>query len=115
MSAPEQGRGVTLTRCDYAPWDGHSQQHDEACRSYRADARCACGRALYDGHIGALSADATATYTPPVPDGRTHYAGCWRTPGHHDCAIAEIERLKDGWAAVHCTIVEARALLGVVR
>lgn len=28
------------------------------------------------------------------PDGRTHHADCWRTTGHADCAIREVERLR---------------------
>lgn len=35
--------------------------------------------------------------TPPANhplDGRTHYAECYRTRGHLDCALAEIERLR---------------------
>ena len=24
---------------------------------------------------------------------RTHWAGCWKTPKHHECAISEINRL----------------------
>jgi chromosome segregation ATPase len=31
--------------------------------------------------------------TPPIPDGRTHHAECWRDRGHHDCALARIEEL----------------------
>lgn len=27
-------------------------------------------------------------------DLRTHYEGCWRSHGHHECAIAEVERLR---------------------
>lgn len=26
--------------------------------------------------------------------GATHYPECWRDPGHHNCAIAEIESLR---------------------
>lgn len=29
-------------------------------------------------------------------DGRTHYEGCWRA--HHDCAVAEVERLRSQFA-----------------
>jgi len=31
----------------------------------------------------------------PYPDdkGQTHYPGCWRERGHHNCAVAEIERV----------------------
>lgn len=31
----------------------------------------------------------------PYPEdrGRTHWPGCWRERGHHNCAVAEIERL----------------------
>jgi hypothetical protein len=24
---------------------------------------------------------------------KTHYAGCWQDPRHHECALREIERL----------------------
>lgn len=27
-------------------------------------------------------------------NGQTHWEGCWRDPGHHACAIAEVERLQ---------------------
>jgi hypothetical protein len=27
-------------------------------------------------------------------EGRTHWEGCWDSRGHHDCAIAEIARLR---------------------
>jgi hypothetical protein len=32
----------------------------------------------------------------PYPDnpGATHFDGCWRTRGHHNCAVAEVERLR---------------------
>ena len=32
----------------------------------------------------------------PYPDnkGKTHWEGCWRDKGHHNCAVDEIERLK---------------------
>lgn len=39
---------------------------------------------------------------------RTHYEGCWRAPGHHDCAIAMIESLlieNDSWERA---VTEAR-------
>lgn len=42
----------------------------------------------------------------PYPDdkGQTHYAGCWRERGHHNCAIARIkecERQRDeAWSEV---------------
>lgn len=26
--------------------------------------------------------------------GATHYDGCWRDRGHHNCAVAEVERLR---------------------
>jgi hypothetical protein len=31
----------------------------------------------------------------PYPDnpGATHFDGCWRTRGHHNCAVAEVERV----------------------
>lgn len=28
-----------------------------------------------------------------MSDGRTHWEGCWRD--HHDCAVAEVERLRE--------------------
>jgi hypothetical protein len=32
----------------------------------------------------------------PYPDnrGQTHHEGCYRRPHHHNCAVAEIERLE---------------------
>lgn len=39
---------------------------------------------------------------------RTHHEGCWRAPGHHDCAIAMIESLlieNDSWERA---VTEAR-------
>jgi hypothetical protein len=37
----------------------------------------------------------TATELPygDVP-GQTHWDGCWRARGHHNCAVREIERLR---------------------
>jgi hypothetical protein len=34
--------------------------------------------------------------TMPYPDnnGQTHYEGCWRERGHHNCAVALVERLE---------------------
>lgn len=26
--------------------------------------------------------------------GQTHWDGCWRARGHHNCAVREIERLR---------------------
>jgi hypothetical protein len=33
----------------------------------------------------------------PYPDdpGGTHWHECWRNAGHHNCAVAEIERLRE--------------------
>ena len=33
----------------------------------------------------------------PYPDdpGQTHYDGCWRERGHHNCAMREVERLQN--------------------
>ena len=32
---------------------------------------------------------------PEPPDtGKTHGEGCWKDRGHHNCAVAEIERLR---------------------
>jgi hypothetical protein len=28
-------------------------------------------------------------------DGQTHYDGCWESRGHHECAMAEIRRLRE--------------------
>jgi hypothetical protein len=33
-------------------------------------------------------------YPYPEDAGRTHYEGCWRERGHHNCAVAEVERLR---------------------
>jgi hypothetical protein len=44
-----------------------------------------------------LRADAAAlraAQAAPADRGTTHYEGCWRTRGHHECAIAEVERLQ---------------------
>lgn len=32
---------------------------------------------------------------PRKSDSGNHYEGCWRMPGHHNCAVAEIERLRE--------------------
>lgn len=36
----------------------------------------------------------------PYPDdkGKTHYPECWRERGHHNCAVAEVERLRQDYA-----------------
>ena len=33
--------------------------------------------------------------SPPGGPGATHWEGCWRARGHHECAVAEIERLRE--------------------
>lgn len=46
-----------------------------------------------------------------MTDGRTHWHGCWRE--HHDCAVAEIERLRhaaDSWRLDGETSRVARAV-----
>lgn len=42
-------------------------------------------------------------------DGRTHYEGCWRSIAHHDCAVAEIERLQQEWDAAQAELAALRA------
>lgn len=45
----------------------------------------------------------------PPDEGRTHYDGCWRNRGHHNCAVAHADRLiaelrktqPTGWTCVH--------------
>jgi len=37
--------------------------------------------------------DRLPVYPYPRNDGRTHWEGCWAEQGHHNCAIAEVERL----------------------
>jgi hypothetical protein len=36
--------------CDIVPLPGHTQTHDPWCRYFDSQARCECGRLLYDGH-----------------------------------------------------------------
>lgn len=31
-------------------------------------------------------------YPYPFRRGTTHYAGCWQSPGHHNCAVQKIDR-----------------------
>ena len=39
----------------------------------------------------------------PHPDnpGQTHFEGCWRHPGHHNCAVTLIDRLQAELALWH--------------
>jgi len=37
--------------------------------------------------------DRLPVYPYPRNDSRTHWEGCWAEQGHHNCAIAEVERL----------------------
>lgn len=34
---------------------------------------------------------------PHKTNERTHWLDCWRTPGHHNCAVAMVERLAALW------------------
>lgn len=38
---------------------------------------------------------------PPVDRVSTHWQGCWKSAGHHACAVALLERIlaSDTWAA----------------
>lgn len=120
MSAPatyrDQSRDVDALR-NLADVLGVMVKHrvpipPEALSEVAEALRLAAGR--FEARLAEL-ATAPPPPAPPSPDGRTHYAGCWRTPGHHDCAIAEIERIATQCDAALRSIVEARALLGVVR
>ncbi len=56
------------------------------------------GRGILE-RVGAPPVSAAGEREPsvlPYPDdrGRTHWEGCWREPGHHNCAVREIERLR---------------------
>jgi len=42
---------------------------------------------------------------------RTHWEDCWRDQGHHDCAVALVERLR---AEVECLTAENEKLFGTV-
>jgi hypothetical protein len=56
----------------------------------------------------------------PYPErrGQTHYESCYRDRGHHNCAVAEVDRLRAelasasadrerlDWLDAHCTRVE---------
>lgn len=35
------------------------------------------------------------TYPYPEDEGQTHYEGCWRERGHHNCAVKRAEGLRD--------------------
>ena len=48
--------------------------------------------------------------TPPEQDGRTHYSGCWRERGHHECAVALAEDLA---LALRLLRFETRACWGM--
>lgn len=37
----------------------------------------------------------TKNYPYPENDGQTHWDGCWRHAGHHNCAVREVERLQE--------------------
>jgi hypothetical protein len=45
----------------------------------------------------------------PTDDGRTHYEGCWRDRGHHNCAAEMVERLRASNERLRAERDEARA------
>jgi hypothetical protein len=45
-------------------------------------------------HEQTIPTTATITVLPVAGAPATHYPGCYRDPGHHACALAEIARLK---------------------
>lgn len=67
-----------------------------------------CGRAHAEGReqaaadaeqeIRRLRAAVERLSPPHGDEGSTHWEGCWRTRGHHECAIAECERLREAEA-----------------
>lgn len=47
-----------------------------------------------DDFVGALLAEVERLRPPQGHRGTTHWEGCWESRGHHDCAVAEIQRLR---------------------
>lgn len=44
---------------------------------------------------------------PYPPDtGRTHYEGCWRERGHHNCAVARVDELREELAAARAEMTQ---------
>lgn len=43
-------------------------------------------------HVEAALAEIDRLRLPPDERARTHWDGCWRDPGHHACAVAEVLR-----------------------
>lgn len=37
----------------------------------------------------------TTDYPYKPNPGQTHFEGCWKTQGHHNCAVAEVRRLQE--------------------
>ena len=35
------------------------------------------------------------TYPYPDNPGSTHWQGCWRCVGHHNCAVAAVDKLRE--------------------
>lgn len=38
------------------------------------------------------------TYPYPDNPGQTHWQGCWRCVGHHNCAVAAVDKLREAIA-----------------
>ena len=47
-----------------------------------------------------------ARYPHEPRPGKTHYAGCWRAPGHHNCAVAKVYRSARALAQVHAPAID---------
>lgn len=43
------------------------------------------------GEVPALQEKQALPY--PLREGGTHWAECWRSPGHHNCAVVMVEEL----------------------
>lgn len=44
----------------------------------------------------------------PYPDnpGATHYPGCWREPGHHNCAVERVRELEQALEKIEALVME---------
>lgn len=49
---------------------------------------------------------------PYPPDtGHTHYDGCWRERGHHNCAVARLDEAEAEVTALQATVARLEAVL----
>jgi hypothetical protein len=67
---------------------------DEIEAARDADGERRLEREMEREHDARLRAAPPSAAPVPSHRGTTHHAECWQVRGHHECAIAEVERLR---------------------